>query len=186
MNVELVAQMFKNYQSNVLFHLEGRMHSDHAGGLTWLTRSSDGKSKRSTLTAETIRLHSRKYRARHTMLNWLNRAPTSCGTFSEAHGRTSRNNCRALCQDANPWDSDTVSKSGCLRSRWILGVLGRLCSHLECAINRHNYSSNDNDHAFDDNEPFEAINRCPKAHSCVRSRKRGWWNFSAFQTGSPT
>jgi len=24
MNVELVAQMFKNYQSNVLFHLEGR------------------------------------------------------------------------------------------------------------------------------------------------------------------
>lgn len=25
MNVELVAQMFKNYQSNVLFHLEGRV-----------------------------------------------------------------------------------------------------------------------------------------------------------------
>jgi hypothetical protein len=25
MNVELVAQMFKNYQSNVLFHLEGRL-----------------------------------------------------------------------------------------------------------------------------------------------------------------
>ncbi|CAG8971242.1 hypothetical protein HYALB_00001408 [Hymenoscyphus albidus] len=24
MNVELVAQMFKNYQSNVLFHLEGK------------------------------------------------------------------------------------------------------------------------------------------------------------------
>lgn len=24
MNVELVAQMFKNYQSNVLFHLEGQ------------------------------------------------------------------------------------------------------------------------------------------------------------------
>ena len=24
MNVQLVAQMFKNYQSNVLFHLEGR------------------------------------------------------------------------------------------------------------------------------------------------------------------
>jgi hypothetical protein len=24
MNVELVAQMFKNYRSNVLFHLEGR------------------------------------------------------------------------------------------------------------------------------------------------------------------
>lgn len=25
MNVELVAQMFKNYQSNVLFHLEGEI-----------------------------------------------------------------------------------------------------------------------------------------------------------------
>lgn len=27
MNVELVAQMFKNYQSNVLFHLEGMTDS---------------------------------------------------------------------------------------------------------------------------------------------------------------
>lgn len=27
MNVELVAQMFKNYQSNVLFHLEGMAYS---------------------------------------------------------------------------------------------------------------------------------------------------------------
>ena len=27
MNVELVAQMFKNYQSNVLFHLEGLLSS---------------------------------------------------------------------------------------------------------------------------------------------------------------
>lgn len=26
MNVELVAQMFKNYQSNVLFHLEGMVN----------------------------------------------------------------------------------------------------------------------------------------------------------------
>lgn len=26
MNVELVAQMFKNYQSNVLFHLEGKLN----------------------------------------------------------------------------------------------------------------------------------------------------------------
>lgn len=25
MNIELVAQMFKNYQSNVLFHLEGKI-----------------------------------------------------------------------------------------------------------------------------------------------------------------
>lgn len=28
MNVELVAQMFKNYQSNVLFHLEGMYEGD--------------------------------------------------------------------------------------------------------------------------------------------------------------
>lgn len=28
MNVELVAQMFKNYQSNVLFHLEGMLAGD--------------------------------------------------------------------------------------------------------------------------------------------------------------
>ena len=27
MNIELVAQMFKNYQSNVLFHLEGLRHT---------------------------------------------------------------------------------------------------------------------------------------------------------------
>lgn len=27
MNIELVAQMFKNYQSNVLFHLEGECSS---------------------------------------------------------------------------------------------------------------------------------------------------------------
>ena len=30
MNVELVAQMFKNYQSNVLFHLEGMLESIEA------------------------------------------------------------------------------------------------------------------------------------------------------------
>ena len=29
MNVELVAQMFKNYQSNVLFHLEGAYEISH-------------------------------------------------------------------------------------------------------------------------------------------------------------
>jgi hypothetical protein len=29
MNVELVAQMFKNYQSNVLFHLEGQSIDTH-------------------------------------------------------------------------------------------------------------------------------------------------------------
>lgn len=29
MNVELVAQMFKNYRSNVLFHLEGKASSNY-------------------------------------------------------------------------------------------------------------------------------------------------------------
>lgn len=29
MNIELVAQMFKNYQSNVLFHLEGLWQLTH-------------------------------------------------------------------------------------------------------------------------------------------------------------
>ncbi|TQS33692.1 hypothetical protein Golomagni_05953 [Golovinomyces magnicellulatus] len=33
MNVELVAQMFKNYQSNVLFHLEG-LYSRFTSNLT--------------------------------------------------------------------------------------------------------------------------------------------------------
>jgi len=32
MNVELVAQMFKNYQSNVLFHLEGEYDSPLLSG----------------------------------------------------------------------------------------------------------------------------------------------------------
>lgn len=30
MNVELVAQMFKNYQSNVLFHLEGVYFTEYS------------------------------------------------------------------------------------------------------------------------------------------------------------
>lgn len=42
MNVELVAQMFKNYQSNVLFHLEG-MLSVSVGGIADLF--SYGESK---------------------------------------------------------------------------------------------------------------------------------------------
>ena len=34
MNIELVAQMFKNYQSNVLFHLEGKSLSlDESDGV---------------------------------------------------------------------------------------------------------------------------------------------------------
>lgn len=36
MNVELVAQMFKNYRSNVLFHLEGML-------LTLLSIFKDGQ-----------------------------------------------------------------------------------------------------------------------------------------------
>ncbi|OJK01268.1 hypothetical protein ASPACDRAFT_1854662 [Aspergillus aculeatus ATCC 16872] len=35
MNVELVAQMFKNYQSNVLFHLEGIVNSKSATAPAW-------------------------------------------------------------------------------------------------------------------------------------------------------
>jgi hypothetical protein len=40
MNVELVAQMFKNYQSNVLFHLEGQWPSPdyHNGKIDALQR----------------------------------------------------------------------------------------------------------------------------------------------------
>lgn len=41
MNIELVAQMFKNYQSNVLFHLEGKVNatlsSDTCIGIILLT-----------------------------------------------------------------------------------------------------------------------------------------------------
>jgi DASH complex subunit DAD4 len=32
MDTELVAQMFKNYQSNVLFHLEGMLGADSSDG----------------------------------------------------------------------------------------------------------------------------------------------------------
>lgn len=42
MNIELVAQMFKNYQSNVLFHLEGEfttlLSPDPFVSMTILTR----------------------------------------------------------------------------------------------------------------------------------------------------
>jgi hypothetical protein len=47
MNVELVAQMFKNYQSNVLFHLEGRYLEasvrSHAQALMQLTATENLK-----------------------------------------------------------------------------------------------------------------------------------------------
>ncbi|KAI4831209.1 hypothetical protein E4T44_09638 [Aureobasidium sp. EXF-8845] len=38
MDVELVAQMFKNYQSNVLFHLEGKSRMTQIHGYCMLTK----------------------------------------------------------------------------------------------------------------------------------------------------
>lgn len=44
MNVELVAQMFKNYQSNVLFHLEGNIRDKTwRASRTFLTACSYGQ-----------------------------------------------------------------------------------------------------------------------------------------------
>jgi hypothetical protein len=40
MDVELVAQMFKNYQSNVLFHLEGKSRMMQIHGYYILTKSA--------------------------------------------------------------------------------------------------------------------------------------------------
>lgn len=40
MNVELVAQMFKNYQSNVLFHLEGVSSPLTSALVDWLIQMS--------------------------------------------------------------------------------------------------------------------------------------------------
>lgn len=42
MNVELVAQMFKNYQSNVLFHLEGAFQFNPAHD-SYADLNSDGE-----------------------------------------------------------------------------------------------------------------------------------------------
>lgn len=53
MNVELVAQMFKNYQSNVLFHLEG-METPEDLGKTFhigLTYCSNGQPERTILSS---------------------------------------------------------------------------------------------------------------------------------------
>lgn len=55
MNVELVAQMFKNYQSNVLFHLEGLLPSDTAHSVTNI--SSDGHPEGSCLIRLCIELN---------------------------------------------------------------------------------------------------------------------------------
>ena len=43
MNVELVAQMFRNYQSNVLFHLEGMRTCTSSWTATMLTGCSNGR-----------------------------------------------------------------------------------------------------------------------------------------------
>ena len=45
MNVELVAQMFKNYQSNVLFHLEGKADCQ-SYGIVDSNCDSHGESQR--------------------------------------------------------------------------------------------------------------------------------------------
>ena len=59
MNVELVAQMFKNYQSNVLFHLEG-MTCRTGSEIMTLTPSSDGESERATMNE---RIHVRSWKS---------------------------------------------------------------------------------------------------------------------------
>lgn len=48
MNVELVAQMFKNYQSNILFHLEGMIPAS-ASGITTNNSISNGQPKASVV-----------------------------------------------------------------------------------------------------------------------------------------
>ena len=48
-NVELVAQMFKNYRSNVLFHLEGTNFARYAGLTLVLNSFSNGQPSRSVL-----------------------------------------------------------------------------------------------------------------------------------------
>lgn len=45
MNVELVAQMFKNYRSNVLFHLEGK-HAWHS--VYYYLHTADGVIRTAT------------------------------------------------------------------------------------------------------------------------------------------
>lgn len=50
MDTELVAQMFKNYQSNVLFHLEGKHDTAGAAFTVTLTISSDKWSQRSRVS----------------------------------------------------------------------------------------------------------------------------------------
>lgn len=46
MNVELVAQMFKNYRSNVLFHLEGNIPNEYYPTLMPIVSCSNRQSAR--------------------------------------------------------------------------------------------------------------------------------------------
>lgn len=50
MNVELVAQMFKNYQSNVLFHLEGTLQNWWSYTLMLIFVNSHGQPEASELS----------------------------------------------------------------------------------------------------------------------------------------
>jgi len=52
MNVELVAQMFKNYQSNVLFHLEGAEAGIDTSPMTSADASnSNGQPERTVIAS---------------------------------------------------------------------------------------------------------------------------------------
>ena len=55
MDTELVAQMFKNYQSNVLFHLEGKHDTIGALFTEPLTCSSNKRSQRSCVSQSDCR-----------------------------------------------------------------------------------------------------------------------------------
>ena len=58
MDTELVAQMFKNYQSNVLFHLEGMMN-----GYNWTRQTADyGSNERSQRSGLAVWVASRLFK----------------------------------------------------------------------------------------------------------------------------
>ena len=54
MNVELVAQMFKNYQSNVLFHLEGLWYASLAGLYRLICLNSHRDSSRTNVIRDAM------------------------------------------------------------------------------------------------------------------------------------
>ena len=84
MNVELVAQMFQNYQSNVLFHLEGRARFVEDAYISFQYTDAAWKQRR---TASRTRLERTRWRtlARtnppHDRLGQLGRA------WHDLHGR---------------------------------------------------------------------------------------------------